>query len=304
MDKGVKIASLLLIVTATILIGFFYLRNDSSPMLKVESPKKGDVVTIGSQQTIKWTSKNIPKENKISVSLRRVPPPPLETEGQEFDPLLFINLPNTGSTNWTVSDMYPDGDYVLTITSYSSTPVKNPIIAESDKFRIQSSAQVSNLECHDSPKYFVVEEKLPNSPGSNILVKYKSDPSDHFPCKYTPQDDDFELKDALAEYFLALSDNFLILDKGTAPEPRKLIVYDLRARKESFTDLYAKPVEISGDTITYFSKTEKEPTIENCPDLDTYTAQGLGAAILSKITVDLSTNETKSLDMFKCIPTQ
>jgi hypothetical protein len=61
----------------------------------------------------------------------------LPAEGQEFNPIVFVNLANTGSQDWNISDMYSEGDYVLGTTSYVSVPVTNLISDESDTtFRI------------------------------------------------------------------------------------------------------------------------------------------------------------------------
>jgi len=104
----------------------------TTPTITLISPNGGETIKEGSTYTIKWDSKNIPAENKISLSIRRVPPPALQTEGQEFDPLIAVNLPNTGSYSWTVADMYPAGNYIIGVTSYAGTPVTNPISDDSD----------------------------------------------------------------------------------------------------------------------------------------------------------------------------
>ncbi len=102
----------------------------------VLSPQNGDSWEIGSTHTIAWTASNIPAEDKISVTLRRVPPPPLQTEGQEFDPIIFVNLPNTGSADWTIADAYPAGTYVLGVNGYKSVPVTDAVTVESAPFQI------------------------------------------------------------------------------------------------------------------------------------------------------------------------
>ena len=158
--------------------------------------------------------------------------------------------------------------------------------------------------CHDSTRYFAIEKSLAPNVGSNILIKYKTSPEEKLPCVYAVANGDFEPPNVEAQYFLAFTDNFILLDSGTAPEPRGLIVYDLRSRKQVFTDSYAKPVIVVGDTITYLSKTSIEPTAQNCPDLKTYTSNGLGAVIMSKVTVDLKTLFKKDAGMFECKATQ
>lgn len=168
----------------------------------------------------------------------------------------------------------------------------------------QGSLATTGLECHDSPKYFAIQRANADSVGSDILIKYKERPDQRFPCEYAAAGGDFEIPNVMAEYFLTFTDNFLVLDSGTAPPPRGLVVHDLRSRTKVLTDSYTKPVTVEGDSITYFSETEQKPTAENCPDLSNYTANGLGAAIMSKVTVDLLSLSKKDTGVIECIATQ
>lgn len=297
-----KLIIFLAIVVVTIVGLFYFLEDNKKASIEFVFPKSGDAIETNSLQTLKWKSKNIPSSNKISITIRRVPPPPLQEEGQEFDPIIFINLPNTGSQEWSVSDTYPEGNYILEINSYADIPVTNPISAESEVFKINKSA--IGLKCHDSPKYFAIQKNLDPNVGSNILIKYKNNPDQDFPCTYTVANSDFEIKNISAEYFLTFTDNFLVLDSGTAPPPRGLIVYDLRSQNKVMSDTYTKPVIVEGDNITYFSKTSIKPNLQNCSDLENYLQNGLGAVIMSKVTVDLLTLQKKDLGITECIATQ
>jgi len=204
--------------------------------------------------------------------------------------------------------------YALTIASFNSYEEAGAydIFLEQGVDRVKRTIYIKNwmvvedpsLSCHESSKYFAIEKSLAPNVGSNILVKYKTSPTQNFSCKYEVASGDFELKNLEAEYFLAFTDNFLLIDKGTAPEPRGLVVYDLRTKKQVFTDSYAKPVDVVGDSITYFAKTSIKPTTQNCPDLKTYTSNGLGAVIMSKVTVNLSTLTKKYLNQQECRATQ
>ena len=114
---------------------------------------------------------------------------------------------------------------------------------------------LTGMECYDSVNYFAIQEPLTDANGSKILIKYKTSPSATFPCAYVVAIDDFEIKEVIAGYFLTFTDNFLVLEIGTGPSFRKLIVYDLRSRKEIFSDTYEEPVKVKGDSITYLSYT-------------------------------------------------
>lgn len=104
--------------------------------ITVTAPAGGEVFQPGEEHTISWETHNVPARDKISITIRRIPPPPLQEEGQEFDPIVFTDLPNTGSTTWTISDMYPEGAFVLGISAYASIPITNAISAESKQFTI------------------------------------------------------------------------------------------------------------------------------------------------------------------------
>jgi len=134
-----KVLLILALVVIIVVIGgvvYWQYKNmvakNAQPSITLLSPNGGEILNGGSTYTIKWETKNIPAANKISIGIRRVPPPPLPSEGQEFDPIVFINLDNTGSKEWTVSDMYPEGNYILGVTSYVSIPITNPISDESN----------------------------------------------------------------------------------------------------------------------------------------------------------------------------
>ncbi|MFA5355634.1 MAG: hypothetical protein WC302_02830 [Candidatus Paceibacterota bacterium] len=134
----------ILIITIVIALGciiYWQFNVSSQPSIALISPNGGEVLEEGSVYTIKWETKNIPADDKVAINIRRIAPPPLPADGQEFDPIIFINLENTGSMDWHISNMYPEGNYVLGITSYASIPVTDPISDESDTtFAIKSTS--------------------------------------------------------------------------------------------------------------------------------------------------------------------
>ena len=205
--------------------------------------------------------------------------------------------------------------YALTVVSFNSYEEAGAydIVLESGEERSKQTVYikdwkvqsvVADMECFDSPKYFAIQKSLAPNVGSDILVKYTTEANQNLPCAYVLATSDFEIKNVDAEYFLAFTNNFLVLDKGTAPSPRGLVVYDLRSRKIAFTDSYKKPVVVAGDSITYLSQTSQKPTTQNCPNLNEYTSNGLGAVIMSKVTVDLLTLNKKELGVTECMATQ
>jgi hypothetical protein len=171
---------------------------------------------------------------------------------------------------------------------------------------IQATSQNTSgeISCKDSSDYFVIIKSLNDSVGSDILVKYKAEKNQNLPCEYVVNKNDFEIKNAQAEYFLAISDHFLILDSGTAPYPRGLIVYDLNARKIVFTDKYSAPFSANGNFINYWNPTKTAPTSPNCPQLADYTKNGLGAEIEASTTLNLSNLTKQNLGEYRCSAVQ
>ncbi len=149
----------LILISAAVLfvVGYFWYQNykikNQQPSLVLVSPNGGETLKTGSVFTIKWDSKNVPSGNKISITIRRTSPPDLPQEGQEFDPIVFINLDNTGSKEWDVSDMYPSGNYMLGITSYASLPITESISDESNAaFQIIRQDKTAGWQTYNNSK--------------------------------------------------------------------------------------------------------------------------------------------------------
>jgi hypothetical protein len=150
-QKGLApiIIILIAIVIVVIVGGGIYVwqkteQAEASPSITLLSPNGGETWAIGSTHTIKWISQNIPQSDKISIYIRRVPPPPLPETGQEFDPVIFIELENTGTVDWTINDMYPAGNYIIEVNKYPSIPVTKVVSDENDApFRIISSSELT-----------------------------------------------------------------------------------------------------------------------------------------------------------------
>ena len=114
----------------------------------------------------------------------------------------------------------------------------------------------------------------------------------------------FSINQEQAEFFLASTTDFILIDQGTAPDPRGLIVFDLKKCQRVYNDRYSKPFEVQGNTVTYWNPIDEPVTEKNCPEGKTYTKQGLGVGIELLVTLDLSTLEKKSLNQFRCQPRQ
>lgn len=145
-----KLWAIIIIIILLIAIAgtIWYLQNtqqNSQPIIRITSPTGNESWRSGEEHVISWDSNNIPANYKVSISIRRIPPPALQEEGQEFDPIIFTDLPNIGKVTWNISPMYPNGTYVLGIQAYESIPVSNAILAESAKFIITHPEMLNDV---------------------------------------------------------------------------------------------------------------------------------------------------------------
>ncbi len=103
-----------------------------------------------------------------------------------------------------------------------------------------------------------------------------------------------------AMYYKGLEGNYLIIDQGTAPDPRGLIIYDLSSKEEVLNERYSSPLDISANSVAFWSPTSAEPTGENCPDLSFWQGNGLGAEIESHVSFNLTTLTKSDLNETRC----
>ena len=144
--------------------------------------------------------------------------------------------------------------------------------------------------CHESSRYLIVEGST-GEVGTNFLVKYKRQKGKPPVCKYVVEPGDFEIRNEEAEYFLGLQGDLLILDSGTGPDPRGLIIWDLSKKKKVYTGTYSsgsgEEVKIKPGYMEFWLETGRA-TDENCPKAKEWRANGLGAVIETWVRLDLS----------------
>jgi len=222
---------------------------------------------------------------------------------------IIINLPTEAKTNnmkniiiVIIAVILVGGGIWFFLTS-TPKPEKFVVPEEEIAEEIEAPEKVedetTDLKCEENDEYFVISREF--KPGvSDFLVKSKKSSGQSISCAYIVEEKDFELKNQEATYFLALTDNFFILDRGTAPSPRGLIVYDLASHKEVYAGQYAGPLTVSNDTIIYWAPTDKEVTIDNCPELNDFLVGGLGAGIDTYVSLNLSSLTKIELEEYRC----
>lgn len=177
-----KKLSIILILLVVFFAGIFIMiERKNAAKITLLSPNGGEVLERGSFWTINWETKNIPEGNKIAISIRRLLPENTSTEGQEFDPLIFVDLENNGNIDWTIPSSYPEGEYLMEVTSYESLPIKNPVSDESNTtFKIISPAnnteswqtyQNQKFAYHlDYPSVLTLREFSETGTGANFML--------------------------------------------------------------------------------------------------------------------------------------
>ena len=165
------------------------------------------------------------------------------------------------------------------------------------------ATDTNKVRCYQSTHYLVVAKDLEQKGGTDFLIKYEPDAKAKLPCSYIVADNDFEIKNEWAEYFAGLTGDSLILDSTTGPGPSGLTIWDLRKRKKVYEGLWAGPTQIKDDSIIYWKETE-EATGDNCPELHQWKSHGLGAAIETKVILDLSDFRISKTKERRCSPRQ
>lgn len=166
-----------------------------------------------------------------------------------------------------------------------------------------ASPAAAGIVCMQSPEYFVVDIG-PEGPGLDVIAKHKTSANEAFPCTDAVAKGDVVVQNDLPEFVLGVAEHFLVIDSGTAPPPRGLIIYDLDTQTSTFSDTYSPPIDIATGTVTYWEVTSQAPTARNCPALAQYSSDGLGAVIESRVTLELATMKAVPLGASQCAPTQ
>jgi len=159
--------------------------------------------------------------------------------------------------------------------------------------------------CHESSRYMIVEGDT-GGVGTNFLIKYKRQKGEPPVCKYVVKPGDFEIPNEEAEYFFGLQGKLLILDSGTGPEHRGLIIWDLSKKKKIYTGTYAgeeEEAKIKPGYMEFWLETGRA-TDENCPKAKEWWANGLGAAIETWVRLDLSDFTVTKSSKTRCVSRQ
>jgi hypothetical protein len=167
-----------------------------------------------------------------------------------------------------------------------------------------AAAQVRELRCHESDRFRVVERPASHEPGADFLVRPVPPSGSEAPCRWDPGPGDFVIARRDAERYLALEGALLVLDNGTGPDGRQLIVWDLAERRRVLDVPYGGLVSMQHGEIVYWHPTGTPPTPQNCPQLEQWRAQLLGAAIEVQVRFRSADGRATILPTQRCAPRQ
>jgi hypothetical protein len=93
------------------------------------------------------------------------------------------------------------------------------------------------VQCHAHARHIIVEHQSENSLGSDLFAR----PYDTGRCDADSLPGDLVVRNEWAEYFSGVRGNVLVIDSGTGPDVREVIMIDLRTRRRllqrSYLDL-------------------------------------------------------------------
>jgi hypothetical protein len=158
--------------------------------------------------------------------------------------------------------------------------------------------------CHDSTAFRVVERARDDAPGSDFLVLPLRPGAARAACRYRRAPGDFEIPSRDAESFAALVGPLLLIDNGTGPEGRRLIVWDLQRRAQVLETPLGEIVSASAQRLVYWRPDERTADDANCPQRQRWQAELLGARMQRKVDLDLASLAPKPLDEWRCVPQQ
>lgn len=164
-------------------------------------------------------------------------------------------------------------------------------------------ASAEQTVCHEGPVHLIVEGQT-GEVGTHFLVKYKSKNPTASPrlCDYVIEPGDFEIHNEDAEYFLALRGDLLILDSGTGPEPRGLIIWNLKQRAKVYSGIYADAT--LNDEYIEFWLPSAEASVKDCPEASEWLAGGLSATIETRVRLEFSDLEVQTSTQTRCMARQ
>lgn len=150
-------------------------------------------------------------------------------------------------------------------TQVTTTATSTPVTVDTDKVAEQAKKEdFLKPECFDTPKYFVIKKYKDGELGEDIIVKSKTDSAQVIPCEYNVVEGDFVNIQGMN--YIMIVEDLVLLDFGSAPGIRGLNIFDLKNKKNVFSNSYMKPIDliysnerVKTDPKYYPFETERSP---------------------------------------------
>jgi hypothetical protein len=108
-------------------------------------------------------------------------------------------------------------------------------------------------------------------------------------------------------YFYGISHDHAIIERGTAPDIREFLVFDLRTNKPRYQTQYVDTVTISADGKIWFYQLADSTVFENlppCPQEEAWRADNLTVGYGRRCIYNLVNGSLTQKSELKCIPLQ
>ena len=209
-----------------------------------------------------------------------------------------------------------------TVYSLVDSTILDIIESKGLKIGERSMNSVINYKCYEYDDYvilvrsqlFEAEGEIHGKVGEEILVRYRDeDPKNEAMCEWPHEGEHFKIVE-WAGYFDGIHDRFMVVEKGTAPFPRLMAIYDLKKKEKIYEATYRVegPVRIDeNNKLTLDKITDKrirhleelDPYRDICTDIDRLEdciKHMGGVALFERVIVDLETLEEVRTGEISC----
>ena len=180
--------------------------------------------------------------------------------------------------------------------------LRHPLAADSVA-GMPKTADVSRATCYQNDAHFIITEEGPDL-GSSFLIKWKNEGQPVPPCVFNPVKGDMMFS---GYNFVALVGNKLVLDQGSAPNPRCIMVFDLdkqdKILEQDYYPTNGTGIKVVGSSVGFWENRGMRPTPDNCPNYQNLMRAG-NPGFVQYVTVDLDTLQKTASGPVECIAFQ
>lgn len=155
--------------------------------------------------------------------------------------------------------------------------------------------------CVQNETALVIAQEHIEDVGMNILARAPA--KGKIKCEYEEREGDWiigQVDDPL--WYEGLLGKYLVLTRSTGPDGN-LVIYDLETQSLMLDEWVDDDFVLTETEVTFWQRFE-DGTAENCPELEEYTANGLGAVIAKEQVFDIATGTQTGTGEERCSATQ